>query len=258
MPKPLRIKRLIGAVAVLGLLGGGTALSTTAAADSSPTIMTASDTGQGDVLTDASGRTVYLFTRDSAGTSNCNGACMTTWPPVISDTPTLADGVTGALDTLTRPDGSHQVTYNGWPLYYFSQDSAAGDMRGQGVGKVWYVINPTSSAAAPVATRDAGELGTVLTDSSGRTLYRYTRDTANTSNCSGGCAATWPPLTVAGAPMLAGGVPGVLSILTRDDGTEQVAYNGMPLYYYARDSGPQDTTGQGVGNVWYIVNPADS
>ncbi|GAC1322607.1 MAG: hypothetical protein NVSMB2_19990 [Chloroflexota bacterium] len=68
----------------------------------------------------------------------------------------------------------------------------------------------------------------------------------------------WPPLTVAGAPMLDGGVPGVLSILTRDDGTEQVAYNGKPLYYYAKDSAPTDTTGHGVGNVWYIVNPSDS
>lgn len=258
MRTPLHIRRFIGAVAVVALLGSSAAVSATASADSSLTIMTASSAAQGDILTDANGRTVYLYTRDSAGISNCNGGCSTTWPPVVSETPALAVGVTGALDTLVRPDGSHQVTYNGWPLYYFAQDAAAGDMRGQGVGKVWYVINPTSSAAAPVAARDAGDLGTILTDSIGRTLYFFTRDTPNTSTCSGGCAAVWPPLTIAGAPTLAEGVPGVLSIMTRDDGTEQVAYNGMPLYYYAQDSDPQDTTGQGVGNVWFVVNPADS
>lgn len=106
-----------------------------------------------------------------------------------------------------------------------------------------------------VLVRDDPKLGKILTDAKGRTLYRYTRDSTDKSVCAGGCAQVWPPLTASGTPTLADGVPGKLGVITRDDGVKQVTYNGTPLYYYAKDSKPGETTGQGVGGVWYVVMP---
>ena len=101
-------------------------------------------------------------------------------------------------------------------------------------------------------------LGNILTDSDGRTLYRFTRDTVNVSSaCYGQCATNWPPLLIAdGTPVAGEGVDGnLLGVLTRTDGTHQVMYNGMPLYHYGKDVKPGDTNGQAVGNVWYVVAP---
>lgn len=89
-------------------------------------------------------------------------------------------------------------------------------------------------------------------------LYRYTKDTVGASVCTGECASIWRPylITDAKQPLLPGpGVTGTLSVTTRTDGTRQLTYKGMPLYYYRNDARPGDTTGQGVANVWYVVTP---
>lgn len=88
------------------------------------------------------------------------------------------------------------------------------------------------------------------------TLYLYTRDTPNVTNCYEQCAAAWPPLLSSTLPKLPAGVPGKLTLVKRKDGTQQVAYNGWPLYLWVRDQKAGDTTGQDVGKVWYAVNPA--
>jgi predicted lipoprotein with Yx(FWY)xxD motif len=108
---------------------------------------------------------------------------------------------------------------------------------------------------APVATRDAGDLGTILVDPAGRTLYRFTRDQPDASACAGACATAWPPLLVDGEPAAPAGLPGVLGAIDRPDGGRQLTYNHQPLYYYAADSQPNDTTGQGAGGVWFVVTP---
>jgi predicted lipoprotein with Yx(FWY)xxD motif len=116
---------------------------------------------------------------------------------------------------------------------------------------------PAFAQAAPaVGTRDAGDLGTILTDASGMTLYTYTRDTPGTSNCYDQCATAWPPATVDGAPAAPDGLSGDLGVTTRRDGSQQLTYNGMPLYRYADDEDAEDTYGQGIGGVWWIVNPS--
>jgi predicted lipoprotein with Yx(FWY)xxD motif len=87
--------------------------------------------------------TVYTFTQDvkDSGKSNCTGGCATTWPPLtVTGTPTAGTGVTGKLATITRDDGSTQVTYNGLPLYFFSGDTAPGD--GKGVYTNWEAVAP--------------------------------------------------------------------------------------------------------------------
>ncbi|SDS59050.1 Predicted lipoprotein with conserved Yx(FWY)xxD motif [Friedmanniella luteola] len=103
------------------------------------------DTSLGKILVDSQGLTVYYFTKDEAdsGKSVCSGDCLVAWPAVeaSSDTPS-GEGVTAKLGTITRDDGSKQVTVNGLPVYLFQKDKAPGDVTGQGVGKVWYVVAP--------------------------------------------------------------------------------------------------------------------
>ncbi|HEY5474749.1 MAG TPA: hypothetical protein VIK32_16365 [Candidatus Limnocylindrales bacterium] len=116
---------------------------------------------------------------------------------------------------------------------------------------------PAMTAGIKVAT-DA-KLGQLLTDDRGMTLYLYTKDTPNTTNCYDACATNWPPAIVgATVPALPMGTPGKLSVVTRTDGGKQLAYNGQPLYYWLKDTKPGDTTGQGVGSVWYVLTPSDA
>ena len=98
----------------------------------------------GTVLVAASNsHTVYTFGSDTPGVSNCNGGCATTWPPLTiasGTTPTGGPGVTGQLGTITRADGSLQVTYKGLPLYFFHSDTKAGDTKGNYTG--WSLVKP--------------------------------------------------------------------------------------------------------------------
>jgi len=87
--------------------------------------------------------TVYTFDSDSPGVSKCNGGCAGTWPPLSiasGTTPTGGPGVTGQLGTITRADGSLQVTYKGLPLYFFHSDSKPGDTKGNYTG--WSLVKP--------------------------------------------------------------------------------------------------------------------
>lgn len=107
-----------------------------------------------------------------------------------------------------------------------------------------------------LATADT-ELGTVLVDGEGMTLYLFDNDADGESACYDSCAETWPPLT--GEVTAGEGVDASLIGTTeRTDGTTQVTYDGNPLYYYAADSAAGDTNGQGVGGVWWVVGPDGS
>ena len=113
---------------------------------------------------------------------------------------------------------------------------------------------PVTGTGAEVDLSQGSSLGSFLVDSKGMTLYLYTKDTANTSNCSGQCLVNWPALLTTGAPTAGTGVDAsLLGTTTRKDGTIQVTYNGIPLYYFFKDQAPGDTNGQGVGNVWYVL-----
>ena len=110
-----------------------------------------------------------------------------------------------------------------------------------------------AQSAPTVQISDNPTLGTILTDSRGMTLYRFTPDQPNTSNCTGQCAAQWPPLLISsGQPVAGAGVTGQLGVITRTDGTQQVTYNGLPMYVFSGDAKPGDTNGQGLGNIWYV------
>ena len=111
------------------------------------TVMTASS-DLGTILVDGAGMTLYLFTKDTqaSGESTCEGECLAAWPPLLGE-PQAGEGTDGALlGTITRSDGSMQVSYNGWPLYYWAQDNAPGDTTGQGVNQVWWVLDANGDA----------------------------------------------------------------------------------------------------------------
>jgi predicted lipoprotein with Yx(FWY)xxD motif len=103
----------------------------------------------GTVLVNASGMTLYHFTHDSTGQSTCTGACTSLWPPLLVPAGTAPTGTglsAGAFGTITRADGTTQVTYNGMPLYTYSGDKSAGSANGQNVAGSWFVITSSSSS----------------------------------------------------------------------------------------------------------------
>lgn len=111
-------------------------------------------TDLGAILVDGEGRTLYLLTTDKQGASTCYDDCEDNWP-VLPAPAQAGEGVDAALLGETeRTDGSMQATYNDWPLYYFAGDAQAGDLNGQGVGDVWFVID---AAGEPVKDGDDDE-----------------------------------------------------------------------------------------------------
>lgn len=139
---------------------GATDTATETEAESSPTEAMTSETEMGsgeaavavassdlgDLLVDGEGMTLYLFVPDDQGTPTCTDGCAENWP-VFEGPATAGEGADeGMLGTAEHPSGVTQVTYNGWPLYYFAPDEQPGDTNGQGVGDNWYVVSPSGEA----------------------------------------------------------------------------------------------------------------
>jgi predicted lipoprotein with Yx(FWY)xxD motif len=119
-----------------------TRLPTQPPLSSGPAVMLGNKSGLGNFLVDSRGMTLYIFKNDTVGVSNCGPDCASAWPALAIKTgltPTGGPGVTGKLGVTKRSDGTQQVTYNGWPLYYFSGDTQPGDSNGQGIGGLWFV-----------------------------------------------------------------------------------------------------------------------
>src|SRR6201991_225663 len=141
--------------------GNGTSSSASASpsgAAGSGALKTATIDGV-SVVTNAQGFTLYSFAPDTATASKCTGACAQIWPPVTGAT--AGQGVTGKLGTISRSDGSKQVTYDGHPLYTYTADNAPGQANGNGLndnGGVWHEI-PSPGQAAPAGTSGGGSNG---------------------------------------------------------------------------------------------------
>ena len=119
------------------------------------TVNVSESTDYGPILVDGEGMSLYVFLADTqnGGTSACGSddGCSEEWPPLVSQgAPVAGEGVDESLlGTITREDGTMQVTYNGWPLYLFHEDAAAGDTNGQGLdefGGLWYLVSPAGEA----------------------------------------------------------------------------------------------------------------
>jgi predicted lipoprotein with Yx(FWY)xxD motif len=149
---------LAGAIAALTLLvgcggstGGSTAGPTPTPVAGRASIAVATNAKLGQILVDGTGKTVYLFVADKGTTSACYTDCAAIWPPVVTTgAPQAGAGAQSSLlGTTARTDGTTEVTYAGHPLYYFIQDKAAGDAKGQGIngfGGLWWVMSPSGAA----------------------------------------------------------------------------------------------------------------
>jgi predicted lipoprotein with Yx(FWY)xxD motif len=125
------------------------------AAAAAITIGTASSPSFGTVLTGPSGLTLYTYAKDTSTSSTCTGECATEWPPLVTTGQAMAGaGVTGQLGTVTRSDGTTQVTYSGHPLYYWEGDKKAGDVTGNGIDD-FAVATASGTGAAPAASANA-------------------------------------------------------------------------------------------------------
>ncbi len=210
------------------------------------------------------GLSLYRFDNDEPGESNCEGDCLEAWPPLTTDAdPIAAPGVDAdLLGTIEREDGTTQVTYDDWPLYFFAGDEEPGDVDGQGVNDVWWLVQPDGDRLQTrVGLEELGEFGEALVGADGFALYRFTNDERDERTCEGECLANWPALiTVDGVDAIAG--DGVDADLLGtipfdaddDDRTVQVTYDGWPLYFFAGDEEPGDVNGQGLNDVWYLVD----
>ncbi|MEM9209220.1 MAG: hypothetical protein AAGA61_08230, partial [Pseudomonadota bacterium] len=225
---------------------------------------------------DRDGFTLYTFENDrndtdgdGADDSDCNGGCAVTWPPLFADA-----GATprGPFTLIERDDDTRQWALNGLPLYFFAPDPAPGATDGEGAGGVWYVARPTPVAPvdSDLGTLFAGIASNIDVDGAGLrsldraqrdgfTLYVFDNDAADIdgdgagdSDCNGNCAVAWPPLFAD-----AGASPtGQFSLVTREDGSRQWAFDGEPLYYFANDLVAGDVNGDQIGGVWHIARPA--
>ncbi|MFC0108083.1 hypothetical protein [Kibdelosporangium aridum] len=225
----------------------------------------------GTILTDAEGKTLYRFDKDTPKPpkSNCVDACAKAWPPVVfSDNMTL-EGVDKAMvGSIDRPDGTKQLTVGNWPMYYYEKDAKAGDTTGEAVGGTWWVsavngarAKDVGKAAAPGTTvlkaMDVKPFGKVLADAKGFTLYRFEKDGVNpkTSTCNGECAKLWPPVKAEDNIVAEGIDKSLIGSVTRDDGTKQLTVGGWLVYNYAKDTAPCQSNGEGVGGTWFVSAP---
>ncbi len=117
-----------------------------------------------------------------------------------------------------------------------------------------------SGSSATIGIANEGDLGKVLVDSQGRTLYLFQKDSGTTSECTGACAVNWPPLMVSGKPTEGSGIDAsMVGTTNRPNGNLQVTYNGHPLYLFKGDKQAGDTNGEGLnafGGSWYALSSA--
>ena len=207
---------------------------------SSAKVNIASNATVGNFLTDASGKTLYFFTKDVDGISACTEGCLTNWPIFFEESLTIGSGLdVKNFGTITRGDGKKQTTYKGWPLYHFAKDEAAGDTKGNGaVNNTFFVANPNYSVF--VADKNGAKF---LVDAVGRSLYQFDNDAIQVSNCTGGCLQVWPQFFALPATVPTFLKASDFSVITRTDGKQQVTFKQKPLYYFASDAVRGDAKG---------------
>ncbi len=217
--------------------------------------------GGRSILANDKGFTVYIFDKDQAapGKSVCNGGCASLWPAVGAP----AGQLQAPLSAITRDDGSKQLALGGKPLYLFKSDKAQGDIKGDGFSGIWHIVDAPASgiidlmestesteSIAPLTSVTLGDGRNILANEAQLTLYTYDPDLSapGKSVCNGGCAAAWPP-----ALTKLDQVEAPLSIITRDDGAKQLAYDGNPVYLFVGDSATKDINGDGLDGIWHVV-----
>ncbi|MCL4393252.1 MAG: hypothetical protein M1482_00240 [Chloroflexi bacterium] len=168
-------------------------------------------------------------------------------PTLSGAAPTEASGAP-TTEATTGPSSSEPTTEPATGAAPYAEGTATSSTSGSGATGDVFPLKMVSNSA----------LGEILTDNRGMTLYINKNDTPVQSTCTGTCAQNWPPLTISngGQASLDPSVTGKLGTLALPDGTNQVTFNGMPLYYYGGDQQPGDANGQGVNGIWAVVSSA--
>ncbi|WP_206486135.1 hypothetical protein [Thalassotalea sp. G2M2-11] len=211
---------------------------------------------------DKTGFALYIFNQDTQGVSNCNSdSCIAAWPPLLA---TDDDTAMAPFSIINRMDGNKQWAINGKPLYFYTPDTSATDVSGEGVNNIWYVARP-----APVRVYSHDPKGDILVangelqPSMGKTadelkeltLYTFNSDVKDSgeSACFDDCAQTWPPLYASDNDQPYGLFTIIDRVETDNTNTRQWAYKGKPLYFYTPDSQLGDTYGDYPG--WPLARP---
>ncbi|KJY21098.1 lipoprotein [Streptomyces katrae] len=256
--------------------------------------------GVGSAVTDGEGFTLYRFDKDTAKPpkSNCEGDCAQAWPVVLADDAQAGAGVDAAmLGSVTRSDGTKQLTLGGWPVYRYAKDTKAGDALGEGVGGTWHALGPdgkpaaagkaTGSASASgsgmgagmgsgmgagmnmgagtnpppggkkvsLSVRQNAQLGGILQNAEGWTLYRFDKDSAwpMKFGCLDACLDTWKPAKPVDKTEVSGIPAELVGSVKRPDGSEQLTIDCWPVYTFTGDKQPGDVNGQGKQGLWFAV-----
>ena len=212
----------------------------------------------GNYLTDKDDKTLYFFSNDANGKNNCTGGCEAAWPIFTGEAPTqakLGQGLSAAdFGVITTSGGKKQITYKGWPLYYFSPKNVPeppNSTTGEGAGNVWYVAKPDytimlvnnqltgNDGKKYKSDNTEGEAKTTyLTDGKGRALYTFKNDKSKKNNFSKEGAENKAWILYEANQIV---VPSKLdkSLFSTIDvfGKKQLTYNGWPLYYFGQDEG---------------------
>ncbi len=156
-----QLKNRVLLFALVALVGAGAAV---AASHGAVTVKAGNNTALNTkILVDQNGRTLYHITTDKGTKVTCSGACASIWPPLVvakGTKPTAGPGIVKSkLGTLKRPDGRLQVTYAGLTLYRYSGDGKAGQAKGEGYAKIWYVSNAAGKLVKKAASSGGGGYG---------------------------------------------------------------------------------------------------
>ncbi len=159
-PRPTGRRRFAAAMSVLavaGVFAVAPQQASQAQEKKAAVTLKIASSALGPIIVDDKGLSIYMFTPDRPNVSVCEGQCLVAWPPImLPKGSTLADVAIGPemrrslLGVAMREDGSRQVTYNGWALYYWFRDTKPGDVLGQWVNNIWFVL---TAEGAPITTR---------------------------------------------------------------------------------------------------------
>lgn len=267
MRQLLRIRMPAIAALLCSAIACGGSYGSSAPAGDAPTLELATSARVGSYLVDGSGRSLYYFGEDlpasgsSAAVSNCSGACSAVWPSFHASNAVVQGINASDVGEITRADGSKQTTYLGWPLYHYVGDARAGDLNGEGVDSIWFVLHDQAYSIALLSTARPNP-EPYLAEGTGQSLYFFSHDTAGTSATAPISACTSAdclghfPIFLSEQPV----VPSALAasdftVFTRADGQRQSAYKGHPLYLFSGDAAVGDTKGRGFNGAWNTLDP---
>lgn len=247
-----------------------------------PVVQLSTHATLGSYLSDKDGNTLYYFANDPNGTSTCSGGCLAVWPIFYAGDNFTAGLLPTGLDFadfgVTTTNGQKQTTYKGWPLYYYAPAvagvntrEAPGEIKGEGVGGVWFVGKPDYTinlVNAQLVGHDGKNYKSDLTegvgktvyftDDRGRTLYAFSKDSAmknKFTNATFSNNNVWP-IYETDKIVVPSTLDKTLFGSTTVYGKKQLTYKGWPLYYFGQDGG-QRGSNKGVSfpapGIWPVV-----